>query len=127
MFRTTLAVAVLAVVAALGAQAAVAQATSYGPHDPWYAYAVSRGSEASPLFITDTLAPGGGSSVPVHGYRFITDTLAPGGGTSVVSVPAGRGFDWGDAGIGAAAMTGIMLALLGSLRVAASRRRVVAA
>ncbi len=97
-------------------------------------------SQRSAPLITDTLAPGGSMSLyhrwflieharPVvqpQGYRFITDTLAPGGGTSEAPAPAANGFDWADAGIGAAAMTGI-LTLLGSLRAAASRRRVVAA
>jgi hypothetical protein len=143
MFRTTFALAVLAVVAAFGARSAIAEASTYGPHDPWYGYAVSFGSQASQPFITDTLAPWGSSvsaqgyrfttdtlapgglAHSVQGYRFVTDTLAPGGGS--VSVPGGRGFDWGDAGIGAAGMAGLMLGLLGSLRLTVSRRRVVAA
>ncbi|MGZ4334607.1 MAG: hypothetical protein ACXVRJ_10090 [Gaiellaceae bacterium] len=128
MFGTKLSVAVVAVVAAIGAQAAVAQATSYGPHDPWFANAVSYNSAASPSFTTDTLAPGGGTSAPVRGYRFITDTLAPGGGGSgVVSTPSASGFDWGDAGIGAGATAGLMLGLLGSARLLAGRRRPLAA
>jgi hypothetical protein len=149
MFRTKLAFAVLAIAASIGAQAAVAQATSHG-------------SEASPSFVTDTLAPGGGTSAPVQGYRiitdtlapggdvnvqrkwfvlehaspaaepqsyrFITDTLAPGGGSSeVVSTPSSSGFDWADAGIGAGATAVLMLGLLGSARLLAGRRRPVAA
>src|SRR5579859_5353356 len=75
-------------------------------------------------FITDTLAPGG--SGPVQGYRLITDTLAPGGGTNV-SAPAAGGFDWADAGIGAAIAAGLLLVLLGSGRALQQhRRRVVA-
>jgi len=113
MFRTKLTLAALAIVAAIGAQTAVAQATSYGP---------------SPSFITDTLAPGGGTSTPVQGYRFTTDTLAPGGGSSeVLSAPSSGGFEWGDAGIGAGATAGLMLGLLGSARLLAGRRRPVAA
>jgi hypothetical protein len=58
---------------------------------------------------------------------FVTDTLAPGGGT-VASAPPAVGFDWVDAGIGAAATAGLLLVLLGSGRVLQQhRRRVVAA
>ena len=119
--------------------------TSSG-HDPWYGYALSlTGPQASVPFITDTLAPGGrsapvqgdrfitdtlapgGHSAPVQGYQFITDTLAPGGGT-IASAPAAGGFDWVDAGIGAAGTAGLLLLLLGSGRVLQQhRRRVVAA
>jgi hypothetical protein len=127
MFGTKLTLAVLAVAASIGASTAVAQATSYGPHDPWFAYAVSYGTPTSPTFITDTRAPGGGTSAPVQGYRFTTDTLAPGGGSSVASTPSATGFDWGDAGIGAGVTTGVMLALLGTARLLAGRRRPVAA
>ena len=102
MFRTKLTLAVLALVAAFGAQTAVAQATP---------------------FTTDTLAPGGGTSTSVQGYRIITDTLAPGGGSSgIVSTPSASGFDWGDAGIGAAGGVGVVLVLLGG-GVAVLRKR----
>jgi hypothetical protein len=127
MFRTKLTLAVLAVAASIGASTAVAQATSYGPHDPWFASVVASSTDASPSFTTDTLAPGGGASAPVQGYRFTTDTLAPGGGSSVTSTPSASGFDWGDAGIGAGVAAGVMLALLGSARLLAGRRRPVAA
>jgi hypothetical protein len=64
---------------------------------------------------------------PVPSYPFITDLLFPGGGT-VVSTPAARGFDWADAGIGAAGTAGLILLLLGSARVMQQhRRRLVAA
>ena len=56
----------------------------------------------------------------------ITDTLAPGGGI-VVSAPAPGGFDWVDAGIGAAATAGLLLVLLGSGRVLQQHRRRLAA
>lgn len=62
-----------------------------------------------------------------QGYRFITDTLAPGGGTNSVPVAAEPGFSWGDAGIGAAGAAGIVLALLGAMRLMVSRRRAFAA
>jgi hypothetical protein len=82
-------------------------------------------------FITDTLAPGGGTHSPydprparVQGYRFITDTLAPGGGTSQsVTVVTHRRFAWADAGIGAAVTVGSLLILLGSTVVLRSRAR----
>jgi hypothetical protein len=70
---------------------------------------------------TDTLAPGG-SPAPAVGYRFITDTLAPGGGT-VVSAPVAGGFNWADAGIGAAGTAGLVLLLLGIARVIQQHRR----
>jgi hypothetical protein len=131
MSGTKLALTVLAVAASIGAQAAVAQATSHG-------------QQASPSFITDTLAAGGkaplqgyrfitdtlapGPKAPVQGYRFITDTLAPGGGTSEVApLPSPSGFDWGDAGIGAGATAGLLLVLLGSAWLLVGRRRPVAA
>jgi hypothetical protein len=123
MFRTRLAVvAVVAVVAAFGAQIAAAQA-GYGQHDPWFGYAVSY---SNPAFVTDTLAPGR-VSAPVHGYRLVTDTLAPGGGTSSVPTPAARGFNWGDAGIGVAGTVGLALVLLGCRRAMASRHPTLAA
>jgi hypothetical protein len=113
MFRTKLTLAVLAVAIATGAQAAVAQSTA---------------ASASSSFITDTLAPGGGTSAPAQGYRFVTDTLAPGGGTSeVFSTQSSSGFDWSDAGIGAGATAGLMLGLLGSARLLTGRRHPAAA
>jgi len=67
---------------------------------------------AQPKFITDTLAPGGGTAVPqqVQRYRFITDTLAPGGGTTTAPVGS-PGFDWSDAGIGASTVFAAALLL----------------
>jgi hypothetical protein len=81
-------------------------------------------SSPSSAFTTDTLAPGG--TAPVQSYRFITDTLATGGGP-VVAAPVAGGFDWADAGIGAAATAGLMLLLLGSARVMQQHRRRLAA
>ena len=81
---------------------------------------------AQPKFITDTLAPGGGTAVPqqVQGYRFITDTLAPGGGTT--TAPGGSpGFDWSDAGVGALTAVGVVLVLAGAALTAVRRRTVV--
>ena len=76
-------------------------------------------------FGADTLVPVG--TAPQQSYRFITDTLAPGGGTSEFVSPVSNGFDWGDAGIGAGVMAGLALLLLGSGRaVQQHRRRVVA-
>jgi hypothetical protein len=76
------------------------------------------------LFVTDTLAPGGGTT-ETPGYRFLTDTLAPGGGL-VTSSPASNGFDWSDAGIGAASSVGLILILLGGAQLVSRRRSVVA-
>jgi hypothetical protein len=73
-------------------------------------------------FITDTLAPGG-SSAPAVGYRFVTDTLAPGGGAGgVISVPAGNGFSWADAGIGGLVACGLMLLALTGRQLGRRRR-----
>ena len=70
--------------------------------------------------ITDTLAPGGAPS----GTHFTTDTLAPGGGAgSVVSVSAGSGFNWADAGIGAVVICALMLLVSIGLQLVARRRR----
>jgi hypothetical protein len=81
-------------------------------------------SASSPHFITDTLAPGGGSSLPAAGYRFVTDTLAPGGGASgIVAVPAGNGFSWADAGIGAVVPCGLVLFALIGRQLGGRRRR----
>jgi hypothetical protein len=118
-------IAVAASLAALSAPSGFGRTNPYGGHDPWFKYAVSLSHQAPVPLITDTLAPGGGSS-QIQGYRFITDTLAPGGGI-VVSAPAAGGFDWGDAGIGAAGTFGLMLGLFGSARMLQQHRgRVVA-
>jgi hypothetical protein len=86
-------------------------------------------------FITDTLAPGGGYSSPYGAQQespgFITDTLAPGGGrpspyTPVVTTSSPAGFSWADAGIGAGAATGALIALAGGTLLATRRRMRVA-
>jgi hypothetical protein len=64
-------------------------------------------------FITDTLG-GDGHPRAVQGYRFITDTLGGNGGPSAVTVPSATGFDWGDAGIGAATAVGAIFVALGA-------------
>jgi hypothetical protein len=106
---------------------ATAAADPSGRPDPWlgYAYSLTKGQpDAVTPFITDTLAPGGGSE-PAAGFRFVTDTLAPGGGLAA-SAPAARGFDWGDAGIGAAGSAVTLLLLLGGARRLLHRRSVLA-
>jgi len=75
-------------------------------------------------FVTDTLAPGG-VTAETPGYRFVTDTLAPGGGL-VTSAPTATGFDWSDAGIGAASSVGLVLILLGGAQLVSRRRSVIA-
>jgi hypothetical protein len=76
--------------------------------------------------ITDTLG-GNGQPKQMQGFRFTTDTLAPGGGTSTqLPAPAGEGFRWVDAGVGAATAVGSMLVLLcGTLVVLRKRHRLV--
>jgi hypothetical protein len=83
---------------------------------------------APPKFITDTLAPGGGTSATqqAQGYRFITDTLAPGGGGSAPTV-VGRGFSWSDAGLGVLSGVGVTLVALGAVLVTLRRHNVAAA
>ena len=72
--------------------------------------------------ITDTLAPGGGSTSQSQAYRFTTDTLAPGGGSASLSVPSSGGFSWSDAGVGAGTAVGGMLALIGSTLIVTRRQ-----
>ena len=85
-------------------------------------------------FVSDTLAPGGGTpgatfttdtlggsghAEQAPAVRFVSDTLAPGGGTTVAQ--GATRFDWGDAGVGAAAAIGLVL--LASVAVVAMSRR----
>jgi hypothetical protein len=103
----------------------VALVASAGQQDPWFYNVVAHsvaGSNAA--FTTDTLAPGGGSA-QAQGYRFVTDTLAPGGGVVAVS-PGIQGFDWADAGIGAAGTVGLLLILVGGTRLLSQRRSALA-
>ena len=120
-----LAVAVAA--AAVLVPTAAASATSYGPHDPWYGYAVSLTQGRAPdpwafRFITDTLAPGGARATQPRGYRFTTDTLAPGGGATIDAVASGTTFDWAAAGIGAGTAVGGLLVLTCAAVVLVRRR-----
>jgi hypothetical protein len=84
-------------------------------------------------FITDTLAPGGGQSSPYDAQPtspgFISDTLAPGGGqpspysAPIVTLAPSSGFNWSDAGVGAGAATGVLIALLGGTLLVGRRRQ----
>jgi len=56
--------------------------------------------------------------------KFITDTLAPGGGTTTAPVGS-PGFDWSDAGVGALTAVGVVLVLAGAALTAVRRRTVV--
>jgi hypothetical protein len=60
-----------------------------------------------------------------RGYRFTTDTLAPGGGVARPT-PVATGFDWGDAGLGASTAAGVLIVLLGAMRLVTHRRNVLA-
>jgi hypothetical protein len=72
--------------------------------------------------IVDTLG-GNGQPKQTQGLRFSTDTLAPGGGTSMqIPAPGGEGFSWADAGVGAATAVGSLLVLLGSAHVVLRKR-----
>jgi hypothetical protein len=77
-------------------------------------------------FITDTLG-GNGHGVPAeHGYRFVTDTLGGNGGAPLSAYRTAPGFDWADAGIGAATFGGSLLVLLGGGLLVLRRRGDVA-
>src|SRR5262249_24917304 len=143
MPRTILALVVTALVAVPAAFAGPSQ--QYGPHDPWYAYGVpltpsrqldarhqvliqnlraQSAKQTAPTLTTDTLAPVGGSE-RTPAVRFVTDTLAPGGGGTTTVVSTKDGFDWGDAGIGAAGAIGALL-LASAAGVAMRRSRKLA-
>ena len=73
-------------------------------------------------FITDTLG-GNGQPQQTQGYRFITDTLGGNGGAQLPTpAPTSTGFDWADAGIGAATAVGTIFVLLGGTLLVARRR-----
>ena len=95
-------------------------------------------------FVTDTLGGSGGPRLalnptapdirqtdpraagPIPSYPFITDTLAPGGGPPLPAAPSSPGFNWADAGIGAAAAASAVFVLLGGTLLAARRRGTLA-
>jgi hypothetical protein len=150
-------VAVAAAFATLAAPSALAGTNTNVPDDPWFNYAKSftyaKSQAAANAFVTDTLAPGGGSS-QIEGYRFTTDTLAQPvansldlaglteargytaiskalvensrAATPVVLPLPTDGFHWSDAGIGAGSMLGLMLILLAATRLLLQRRRSLA-
>jgi len=73
--------------------------------------------------ITDTLGGNGhAKSTRVQRDRLITDTLGGEGGRRGLAAGAGSGFQWGDAGIGAAASSGSLLVLLGSSLILLRRK-----
>ncbi len=84
---------------------------------------LAAGKPQGQTFITDTLSGNHPArTAHEHGYRFVTDTLGGNGGPQVTTVLRNTGFSWKDAGIGAAAVAGTMLLLLGSARVVLRRR-----
>jgi hypothetical protein len=74
-------------------------------------------------FITDTRG-GHGHAPRAHaqGYRFITDTLGGSGSAHTTTVIRDAGFSWADAGVGAVAVAGSMLILVGGALVVLRRR-----
>jgi hypothetical protein len=75
--------------------------------------------------VTDAY-DGNGQPEQTQGSRFVTDTLAPGGGTSMqIPAPGGARFSWVGAGIGAATAVGSLLVLLCSALVLQRRHRLV--
>ena len=120
LFLTTAAIAAALV---LAAQAAAT------PQAPFITDTVAPGGGTLAQgyrFITDTLAPGGRTSAPAPapGYRFITDTLAPGGGTVTATVEP-QGFSWSAAGVGALTAVGVVLLLAGTALTVVRRRTIV--
>jgi hypothetical protein len=102
-------------------------ATQRSQPDPWFSNAVAK--QASPTtkakqtgyrFITDTLD--GIHQPATSGYRFITDTLAPGGGDSSGVAAVTDGFNWADAGVGAASTLGLALLVLTGRTLALRKR-----
>ena len=93
--------------------------------DPWLRYAVALTSRAGSAeraglsFTTDTLG-GKGHAPRAAVVHFVSDTLAPGGGTTVVRTASA--FDWNDAGIGAGAAIAALL-LASAAGVAVMHRR----
>jgi hypothetical protein len=81
------------------------------------------GALAGP-FITDTLGGNGHAPTAVPSYQFMTDTLAPGGGSSLAAAPSASGFNWADAGVGAGVVAGALIVLAGGL-LAVRRRDVI--
>jgi hypothetical protein len=98
-----------------------------GGPDPWYGYAVAKGlsRDSTPrgtTFITDTLAPGGGttSDVCMHAMP-VTVVQAQACSTPeqppVPAQPVGNGgFDWGIFGIAAGGALALLLGIFGGLR-----------
>ena len=74
-------------------------------------------------FITDTLGGNGQATHrPANDDYFITDTLSGNGGTAVAVPNTDAGFQWSDAGIGAAVSAGSILVLIGGSLVLLRRR-----
>lgn len=83
-------------------------------------------------FITDTLGgnghpyyrgayvPGGSSQAVAHAIQSLGKQLAP--TPAVVLAATGSGFSWSDAGVGAGAATGALVALLGATLLVTRRR-----
>jgi hypothetical protein len=89
---------------------------------------LAAGKPQGQTFITDTLSGNNPArTAHEHGYRFVTDTLGGNGAPQVTTVFRNAGFNWQDAGIGAAAVAGSMLLLLGSSRLVLRRRASLAA
>jgi hypothetical protein len=61
-----------------------------------------------------------------QGVHFITDTLAPGGGTSLAAKPSPSRFSWADAGVGAGVVAGALTMLAGGLLLVRRRDTILA-
>jgi hypothetical protein len=84
--------------------------------------ALASPAPGSGTFITDTLGGSGHPAQADQGYRFTTDTLGGNGGAPLAAYRTAPGFNWADAGIGAATIGGSLLVLLGGGLLVLRRR-----
>jgi hypothetical protein len=124
--------AIAAALTALAAPAALARPDA-GP-DSWYAYAVSQGpsgtsTELGTTFITDTLAPGSGTTSDACTHAMPVTVVqaqacsTPGQPAPVTAQPVGNGgFDWGILGIAVGGALALLLGLFGGLRIRSQHR-----
>ena len=88
------------------------------------------GGNGSPKAIPDVferaVARHAAQSAQTQGVHFITDTLAPGGGTPLAAKPSPSRFSWADAGVGAGVVAGALTMLAGGLLLVRRRDAILA-
>jgi hypothetical protein len=88
------------------------------------------GGNGSPKAIPDVferaVARHAAQPTQTQGVHFITDTLAPGGGTSLAAKPSPSRFSWADAGVGAGVVAGALTMLAGGLLLVRRRDTILA-